>query len=205
VRLGGEPIKRVFVAGRLKYSRLVGVRWRTQMDLETLLRAMLEIIAGWGGRAVGLGVRQHENGHPRPGRRGAAALESRFLALRHRGGLPPRSLRPGRWPAEGQRREPGEVGEGELLPGHRFVVVDDLASQRLAWERDKAVQVSQAHGQRPLDLLAQERAAFEPLTPPAAYGLRILDAQLEHGALLDSISPAARTLWAARGPGSGCE
>jgi hypothetical protein len=60
------------------------------------------------------------------------------------------------------------------LPGHRFVVDDDLASQRLAWERDKAVQVSQAHGQRPLDLLAQERAAFEPLTPPAAYGLRIL-------------------------------
>jgi transposase len=49
VRLGGEPIKRVFLAGRLKYSRLVGVRWRTQMDLETLLRAMLEIVAGWGG------------------------------------------------------------------------------------------------------------------------------------------------------------
>jgi len=36
VRLGGEPVKRVFVAGRLKYSRLVGVRWRTQMDLETV-------------------------------------------------------------------------------------------------------------------------------------------------------------------------
>ena len=44
VRLGGEPIKRVFLAGRLKYSRLVGIRWRTQMDLETLLRAMLEIV-----------------------------------------------------------------------------------------------------------------------------------------------------------------
>jgi transposase len=49
VRLGGEPVKRVFLAGRLKYSRVVGVRWRTQMDLETLLRAMLEIVAAWGG------------------------------------------------------------------------------------------------------------------------------------------------------------
>ena len=49
VRFGGEPVKRVFLAGRLKYSRLVGIRWRTQMDLETLLRAMLEIVEGWGG------------------------------------------------------------------------------------------------------------------------------------------------------------
>jgi transposase len=32
VRLAGEPVKRVFLAGRLKYSRLVGIRWRTQMD-----------------------------------------------------------------------------------------------------------------------------------------------------------------------------
>ena len=38
VRWGGEPIKRVFLAGRLKYSRLV---------------------------AVGVGVRQHEDGHAR--------------------------------------------------------------------------------------------------------------------------------------------
>jgi transposase len=53
VRLGGALLKRVFLAGRLKYSRLVGVRWRTQMDLETLLRAMLEIVAGWGGTPWG--------------------------------------------------------------------------------------------------------------------------------------------------------
>jgi len=49
VRLGGEAVKRVFLAGRLKYSRVSAIRWRTQMDLETLLRAMLEIVAGWGG------------------------------------------------------------------------------------------------------------------------------------------------------------
>jgi transposase len=49
VRLGGSLLKRVFLAGRLKYSRRVGIRWRTQMDLETLLRSMLEIVEGWGG------------------------------------------------------------------------------------------------------------------------------------------------------------
>jgi len=49
VRLGGAMIKRVFLAGRLKYSRFSAIRWRTQMDLETLLRAMLEIVEGWGG------------------------------------------------------------------------------------------------------------------------------------------------------------
>lgn len=49
VPLGGTRVKRVFLAGRLKYSRLSGVRWRTQMDLETLCRAMREIVEGWGG------------------------------------------------------------------------------------------------------------------------------------------------------------
>jgi len=49
VPLGRTLVKRVFLAGRLKYSRLSGVRWRTQMDLETLLRAMLEIVEAWGG------------------------------------------------------------------------------------------------------------------------------------------------------------
>ncbi len=38
VRLGGSLIKRVFLAGRLKYSRVSAIRWRAQMDLETLLR-----------------------------------------------------------------------------------------------------------------------------------------------------------------------
>jgi len=49
VSLGGTPVKRVFLAGRLTYSRVSAIRWRTQMDLETLLRAMLEIVEGWGG------------------------------------------------------------------------------------------------------------------------------------------------------------
>jgi hypothetical protein len=59
-----------------------------------------------------------------------------------------------------------------FLPGRSFLDDEDLAHQSLTWERDKAAQPSQAHGQRPLDLLAQERAAFGPLTTaPETYGL----------------------------------
>jgi hypothetical protein len=55
-----------------------------------------------------------------------------------------------------------------FLPGRSFVDDEDLAHQSMAWERDKAVQVCQAHGQRPVDLLTQERAAFGPLTTTPA-------------------------------------
>jgi Mu transposase, C-terminal domain len=59
-----------------------------------------------------------------------------------------------------------------FLPGRSFLDDKDLAHQSLTWERDKAAQRSQAHGQRPLDVLAQERAAFGPLTTsPETYGL----------------------------------
>jgi hypothetical protein len=59
-----------------------------------------------------------------------------------------------------------------FLPGRHFVDDEDLAQQSVTWERDKAVQISQAHGQRPVDLLAPERAAFGPLTTtPDTYGL----------------------------------
>jgi hypothetical protein len=59
-----------------------------------------------------------------------------------------------------------------FLPGRSFADDADLAQQSLTWEGEKATQVSQAHGQRPVDLLAQERAAFGPLaTTAASYGL----------------------------------
>jgi Mu transposase, C-terminal domain len=59
-----------------------------------------------------------------------------------------------------------------FLPGRSFADEEDLARQSLLWEQEKAGQVSQAHGQRPSDLLPYERTAFGPLTTTAAsYGL----------------------------------
>jgi transposase len=172
VGLGGEPVKRVFLAGRLKYSRLVGVRWRTQMDLETLLRAMLEIVAGWGGtpwawvfdnmKTVTLG--READGQPR--------WNPAFWRFATEVGFHPELCDPGAGQQKGSVENLVKWVKTNFLPGRSFVDEEDLTHQSLAWERDKAGQVSQAHGQRPLDLLAQERAAFGPLTTTAdTYGL----------------------------------
>jgi transposase len=172
VRLGGEPVKRVFLAGRLKYSRVVGVRWRTQMDLETLLRAMLEIVAAWGGvpwawvfdnmKTVTLG--RDAAGRPRwnPG----------FWRFATEVGFHPELCDPGAGQQKGSVENLVKWVKTNFLPGRHFVDDEDLAQQSVTWERDKAVQISQAHGQRPVDLLAPERAAFGPLTTaPDTYGL----------------------------------
>jgi transposase len=172
VRLGGERVKRVFLAGRLKYSRLVGVRWRTQMDLETLLRAMLEIVAGWGGtpwawvfdnmKTVTLG--RDADGQPR--------WNPAFWRFATEIGFHPELCDPGAGQQKGSVENLVKWVKTNFLPGRSFVDGEDLRHQSLAWEGDKTVQVSQAHGQRPLDLLAQERAAFGPLTTtPETYGL----------------------------------
>jgi transposase len=172
IPLGGELIRRVFLAGRLKYSRLVGVRWRTQMDLETLLRAMLEIVASWGGvpwawvfdnmKTVTLG--RDAEGQPRwnPG----------FWRFATEVGFHPELCDPGAGQQKGSVENLVKWVKTNFLPGRRFVDDEDLVQQSLTWEQDKAGQVSQAHGQRPLALLAPERAAFGPLTTtPQTYGL----------------------------------
>jgi transposase len=172
VRVAGEPIKRVFLAGRLKYSRLVGVRWRTQMDLETLLRAMLEIVAGWGGtpwawvfdnmKTVTLG--REAEGQPR--------WNPAFWRFATEVGFHPELCDPGAAQQKGSVENLVKWVKTNFVPGRSFVDDEDLAAQSRAWEREKAGQLSQAHGQRPLDLLAQERAAFGPLTTtPETYGL----------------------------------
>jgi transposase len=172
MRLGEEVVKRVFLAGRLKYSRLVGVRWRTQMDLETLLRAMLEIVAGWDGvpwawvfdnmKTVTLG--RDADGQPR--------WNPAFWRFATEVGFHPEVCDPRAAQQKGSVENLVKWVKTNFLPGRSFVDDEHLAQQSLAWERDKAVQVSQAHGQRPLDLLPQERSAFGPLaTTAATYGL----------------------------------
>lgn len=172
IRLGNALIKRVFLAGRLKYSRMSAVRWRTQMDLETLLRAMLEIVEGWGGvpwawlfdnmKTVTLG--RDAQGQPR--------WNPAFWRFATEIGCHPELCDPGAAQQKGAVENLVKWVKSNFLPGRSFVDDEDLARQSLAWERDKAAQVSQAHGQRPIDVLPHERAAFGPLTTTAAtYGL----------------------------------
>jgi transposase len=172
VRLGGTMIKRVFLAGRLKYSRVSAIRWRTQMDLETLLRAMLEIVAGWGGvpwawvfdnmKTVTLG--RDAEGQPR--------WNPAFWRFATELAFHPELCDPGAAQQKGSVENLVKWVKTNFLPGRSFADDDDLAQQSLAWEHEKAGHVSQAHGRRPCDLLAHERTAFGPLTTTAArYGL----------------------------------
>lgn len=172
VPFGGAVVKRVFLAGRLKYSRVSAVRWRTQLDLETLLRAMLEIVAGWGGvpwawvfdnmKTVTLG--RDAEGQPR--------WNPAFWRFATELGFHPELCDPGAAQQKGSVENLVKWVKTNFLPGRRFADDEDLAQQTLAWEHEKAQQVSQAHGQRPADLLAHERTVFGALTTTAAgYGL----------------------------------
>jgi transposase len=172
VRLGGTLVKRVFLAGRLKYSRVSAVRWRTQMDLETLLRAMLEIVEGWGGvpwawvfdnmKTVTLG--RDAEGQPR--------WNPACWRFATEVGFHPELCDPGAAQQKGSVENLVKWVKTNFLPGRSFADDEDLARQSLGWEQEKAGQVSQAHGQRPGELLAHERAAFGALTTTAAsYGL----------------------------------
>jgi transposase len=172
VRLGGVMSKRVFLAGRLKYSRVSAIRWRTHMDLETLLRAMLEIVEGWAGvpwawvfdnmKTVTLG--RDADGQPR--------WNPAFWRFATEVGFHPELCDPGAAQQKGSVENLVKWTKTNFLPGRSFADDEDLARQSLAWEQEKASQVSQAHGQRPIALLPQERAAFGPLTTTASsYGL----------------------------------
>jgi len=172
VPLGGTVIRRVFLAGRLKYSRLSAVRWRTQMDLETLLRAMLDIVEGWGGvpwawvfdnmKTVTLG--RDAEGQPR--------WNPAFWRFATEIGCHPELCDPGAAQQKGSVENLVKWVKSNFLPGRSFADDEDLAHQSLAWAHEKAQQVSPAHGQQPLDLWPQERATFGPLTATAAsYGL----------------------------------
>ena len=99
-------------------------------------------------------------------------MESAFWRFATEVGFHPELCDPGAAQQKGSVENLVKWTKTNFLPGRRFADDEDLAQQSLAWEHDKAAQVSQAHGQRPSELLAHERTAFGPLTTTAAnYGL----------------------------------
>ena len=142
VPLGGTPVKRVFVASRLKYRRAIGVRWRTQMDLETLARTMLEIVEGWGGvpwawvfdnmKTVTLG--RDATGVPR--------WTPAFWRLATEVGFHPELCDPGAAQQKGAVETLVKWVKTNFVPGRSFADDEDLAAQSLAWEHEKNGQVS---------------------------------------------------------------
>lgn len=158
--MGGALVRRVFLAGRLKYPRMIGVRWRAQMDLETLLRASLEIVEGWGGvpwawvydnmKTVTLG--READGTPR--------WNPAFWRFATEGGFHPELCDPGAAQQKGSVENLVKWVKTNFLPGRAFADDEDLAQQSRAWEGEKNAQLSQAHGRRPVELLPLEQRAL---------------------------------------------
>ena len=176
------------------------------MDLETLLRAMLEIVEGWGGvpwawvfdnmKTVTLG--RDAEGQPR--------WNPAFWRFATEVGFHPELCDPGAAQQKGSVENLVKWVKTNFLPGRSFTDDEDLAQRSLAWEHDKAGQLSQAHGRRPSELLAQERAAFGPLTAAAAnYGLyRVATVNRESLVRVDGISTPSPSATAGRRSTSGC-
>jgi transposase len=172
VRIGVEVVRRVFLAARLKYSRVLAVRWTPNMTLEPLLRGLLEIVAELGGipwawvfdnmKTVTLG--RTGDGTPRWN-----PVFARFAAEL---GFHAELCDPYAPQQKGSVENLVKFVKTSFLPGRVFADDDDLVRQSADWSATKNHEPSQAHGQVPADRLAAERAAFGPLcTTAATYGL----------------------------------
>ena len=172
VPLGSTVVRRVFLAARLKYSRTVAVRWGTTMVLERLLRGQLAIFEELGGvpwacvydnmKTVTLG--RTVDGQPR--------WNATFARFATELGFHPELCDPHAPQQKGSVENLVKFVKTNFIPGRRFADDADLAEQSAAWCAEKNGEVSQAHGERPHDRLAAERAAFGSLrTTAATYGL----------------------------------
>jgi transposase len=172
VPLGLAVVRRVFLAARLKYSRVLAVRWTTAMTLEPLLRGLLDIAAELGGvpwawvfdnmKTVTLG--RAPDGSPR--------WNPAFARFATELGFHPELCDPHAPQQKGTVENLVKFVKTNFLPGRVFADDADLGAQSAAWCVTKNQERSQAHGQVPAALLGAERAAFGPLRTTAAdYGL----------------------------------
>jgi transposase len=172
VRLGVALVRRVFLAARLKYSRVIAVRWTTAMTLEPLLRGLLEIAAELGGvpwawvfdnmKTVTLG--RTADGTPR--------WNPVFARFATELGFHAELCDPYAPQQKGSVENLVKFVKTNFLPGRTFADDADLGQQSADWTAMKNHEPSQAHGKIPAELVAAERAAFGSLaTTAATYGL----------------------------------
>lgn len=152
------PATRYFLAGRLKYSRLVWLRWTCDMRQETLLRGLVECFAtlGWvpwvlvfdNMKTVTSGRDAQDQPIWTPALRQLAA-EFDFY---------PQACDPGAAQQKGSVESLVKWVKGNFLPGRSFLDDPDLAEQAAAWVAQANARPSSATGEPPLARLAAEAA-----------------------------------------------
>jgi transposase len=172
-KAGMEPQTRYFFAARLKYSRYMYVSFHTDMREETLLRCLIACFAEIDGvpwavvtdnmKTAVLGRDEHHQPIWNPAYQ-KLAVEFKFH---------PDVCAPASGNQKGAVENLVKFVKGNFLPGRTFYDNADLAEQCRAWLRQvNTERPSDATGEPPAVLLAQEQPKFGPLPSAASdYGL----------------------------------
>jgi len=168
----GEAKTKYFLAVRLKFSRVVFVKWTDSMTQEVLLRGLIEAFEYFGGvpwalvfdnmKTVTLGRDEHGQPLWHPVLK-HFCNDFDFM------------------PAACDKGCPNQKGGVENLvgwvktnfkPGRQFLDDPDLIDQNLDWMEKVNNQVSQGHGEIPWEMLPEEQRKFCKIPCTAAdYGL----------------------------------
>jgi len=163
---------RYFLAARLKYSRLMVVQFVRDMELETLIRGLLRVFERIGG--VPWVVTFDNMKTVTTGRdvEGQPIWTPAFIKFATEIGFHPEVCALGAANQKGAVENLVGFVKSNFLPERCFVDDAELLRQQDAWLERVNGEVSQAHGARPVDLLAQEQPELSPLATTAAdYGL----------------------------------
>src|SRR6266852_4762862 len=169
---GMEPQTRYFFAARLKYSRYMYVSFHTDMREETLLRCLIACFTAIDGvpwavvrdnmKTAVLGRDEDHQPIWNPAYQ-KLAVEFKFH---------PDVCAPASGNQKGAVENPVKFVKGNFLPGRSFYDDADLAEQCQAWRHQvNSEQPSDATGQPPAVMLAEEQPRFGPLPDVASdYG-----------------------------------
>lgn len=151
-----EKLKRYFLAVRLKFSRAVFVKWTTSMDLETLLRGLVESFIYFGGVPWILvfdNMKTVTSGRDDQGRPIWHPVTRRFA---EDFGFKPEACSPNRGNQKGAVESLVGWTKSNFVPERSFTNDEDLDKQSGQWLTRVNREPSQAHGEVPWELLARE-------------------------------------------------
>jgi len=163
---------RYFLAARLKYSRVMVVQFFRDMELETLVRGLLRVFERIGGVPWALTFDNMKTVTTGRDVEGQPIWTPAFIKFATEVGFHPEVCALGAANQKGSVENLVRFVETNFLPERTFADDPDLAIQQDAWLDRVNGEVNQAHGARPVDLLAAEQPEFGPLATTASdYGL----------------------------------
>lgn len=173
------PVKRYFLAVRLKFSRAVFVKWTDSMKLEVLIRGLIEAFHFFGGVPWILvfdNMKTVTTGRDDEGR---VIWHRVFRRFASEFGFKPEVCARNRGNQKGAVENLVGWTKSSFVPERSFINDPDLHAQNDQWVTECNNSVSQAHGEIPWEVLEQEeRRRLLPVV-----------AEVEEYALMDLVTP----------------